>query len=142
MKMGIPMREHNVVTKRAAPALECEQNVYADVYRLLIAGMIASSIMFGIGIVLALIHPQYFPLSTKWVRSQYGWGIVVHGLASGDARSYMMIATVILILTPVARVIVSIYAFFADGDHKYVVVTSIVLLVMIVTVILGLLGLQ
>ena len=51
-----------------------------------------------------------------------------------------MIATVLLILTPVARVIVSIYAFLVDRDRKYVIVTSIVLAIMILTVILGMFG--
>jgi uncharacterized membrane protein len=142
MKMGAPMRESKVITKQTVPESDVEQNVYAEVYWLLIIGMIVSSVLFGIGLVLALLHPQYFPLSAEWVRQHYRWGSVIHGLASGDAGSYMMIATVILILTPVFRVIVSIYAFFVDGDHKYVVVTSTVLFVMIVTVILGLFGLQ
>ena len=136
------MRESEVIVKQAGSELESEQNVYADVYRLLIAGMILSSVLFGIGLVLALLHPQYFPLTAKWAREQYHWAIIVHGLATGNPASYMMIATVILILTPVFRVIVSIYAFFVDRDHKYVVVTSIVLFVIIVTVILGLFGLQ
>jgi uncharacterized membrane protein len=54
----------------------------------------------------------------------------------------MLLATALLILTPVARVVVSIAAFLTDRDYKYVVVTSIVLLVMGVTVVLGLFGLQ
>jgi uncharacterized membrane protein len=54
----------------------------------------------------------------------------------------MLVATVLLILTPVARVVVSIAAFAADRDYKFVVITSIVMFVMLLTVILGLLGLQ
>jgi uncharacterized membrane protein len=42
----------------------------------------------------------------------------------------------------VARVVVSIAAFAADRDYKFVVVTSFVMLVMLLTVTLGLLGLQ
>jgi uncharacterized membrane protein len=119
-----------------------EQNVYSDVYRLLIAGMAASSVFFLIGLILALIQPHYFPLSTDWVRQQYEWKVIRRGLASGDPTTYLLIATVLLILTPVARVIVSIYAFFVDKDHKYVALTSIVLAIMILTVALGLFGIQ
>jgi uncharacterized membrane protein len=119
-----------------------EENVYVDVYRLLIAGMIVSSILFALGIVLALLHPHYIPLSTHWVRSQYDVTTVVHGLLHGDSTAILLVATVLLILTPVARVVVSIVAFVVDRDYKFVVVTSFVLLVMVITVILGELGLQ
>lgn len=113
-----------------------------DVYRLLIAGMIVSSVLFAIGIVLAMVHPHYIPLSTRWVRSQYHVSAVVHGMLQGDPIAFMLVATVLLILTPVARVVVSIVAFFIDRDYKFVAVTSIVFLVMVVTVILGELGLK
>lgn len=140
------MDEKQTAATKASPivsdVMATEQNVYTDVYRLLIAGMIVSTILFLIGLVLAFIHPQYFPLSADWVRSQYHWKAVIHGLASGNPNTFMMIATMILILTPVTRVVVSIYAFFVDHDMKYVVVTSIVLFIMIVTVVFGFFGLQ
>lgn len=119
-----------------------EKNVYEDVYRLLIAGMVVSTIFFIIGLVLALIHPRYFPLTTDWVRQQYNWSAIRYGFLSGDPTTYFLIATVFLILTPVIRVIVSIYAFTVDGDRKYMAVTSIVLAIMVLTVILGLFGIQ
>lgn len=119
-----------------------EQNVYAGVYHMLIAGMILSNILFVIGIVLALIHPQYFPLTARWVRSQYHASLVLHGILHGQPTSYFLLGTLLLILTPVARVIVSIYAFSVDHDRKYVAVTGAVFLIMIITVILGLFGLH
>ena len=119
-----------------------EANVYQDVYRLLLAGMILSNAFFLVGLTMALLHPQYFPLSTTWLREHYHWSAVGHGLLSGDPTIYLMIATILLILTPVGRVIVSIYAFFVDGDRKYVAVTTVVLAIMILTVALGIFGVQ
>jgi uncharacterized membrane protein len=119
-----------------------EQNVYAGVYNMLIAGMIGSNVLFAIGIVLALIHPQYFPLSPNWVRDQYHAALVFHGLLHGESTSYFLLGTLLLILTPVARVIVSIYAFWMDHDRKYVAVTLGVFIIMLLTVILGLLGVR
>jgi len=136
----MPDRTSSLVTPPETP--ETEENVYIDVYRLLIAGMIISSILFALGIVLALLHPQYIPLSTRWVRSQYHVSTVVRGIMHGDPTAILLIATVLLILTPVARVVVSIVAFLVDRDYKFVVVTSIVFLVMVITVILGELGLK
>jgi uncharacterized membrane protein len=54
----------------------------------------------------------------------------------------MLAATVVLIATPVLRVLVSIYAFHQDGDRKYVALTSVVLAVIALTVVLGRFGLQ
>lgn len=122
--------------------MEKEQNVYSGVYRMLIAGMFATNVLFVIGLVLALIHPQYFPLSASWVRSQYTPSVVLHGLLHGEPNSFLMLGTLLLILTPVARVIVSIYAFWVDHDRKYVIVTSTVLVIIVITVVLGLLGLR
>ncbi|HUO17975.1 MAG TPA: DUF1634 domain-containing protein [Verrucomicrobiae bacterium] len=122
--------------------MSAEQNVYADVYRLLVTGMLISTILFVIGIILALLHPQYFPLSARWVRQQYHAGLIVHGLLHRQPSSFFLAGTVLLILTPIARVLVSIYAFWVDHDHKYVAVTSGVLAIIVVTVILGLFGLR
>ena len=81
-------------------------------------------------------------LSARWLRSQYHVSTVMHGMMHGDPTAIMLVATVLLILTPVARVVVSIVAFLIDRDYKFVAVTSIVFLVMVITVILGELGLK
>lgn len=117
-------------------------NVYADVYRVLLAGMIVSTTLFAVGVVMALLRPRYIPLSASWIRQQYNWHVFLHGLATADPTTLMMLATALLILTPVARVVVSIYVFYIDHDFKYVVVTSLVFLVMVMTVILSRLGLR
>ena len=119
-----------------------ERNVYAGVYRVLLVGMIASSALFAVGIVRALLHPGYIPLTAAWVRQQYQWHTLWEGLKQLQPSSVMLVATVLLILTPVTRVVVSIYAFAVDHDRKYVFVTSLVLLVMAITVVLGVFGLK
>jgi uncharacterized membrane protein len=119
-----------------------EQNVYADVYRVLLGGMFVSSILFAAGMLRALLLHAAVPLSTDWVRSHYHWDVVWHGLVTFDPTVLMMVATVLLILTPIARVVVSIYAFWVDGDRKFVVVTTIVLAVIVLTIIASHFGLQ
>ena len=123
-------------------AVDSEANVYADVYRLLIGGMIVSNVLFAAGIVLALLHPQFVPLTTAWVRSHYQWTVLFEPLARGHAVSLMLVATLLLILTPIARVVVSIAAFASDRDYKFVGITSVVMVVMLLTLMLGLLGLE
>ena len=121
---------------------ERDQDVYAAVYHALLYGMIASSILFAVGLVRGMLLHTEFPLTDAWVTSHYHWKVVTHGIATADPMVLMMIATVLLILTPVVRVIVSIIAFAQDGDRKYVLVTSIVFAVMVLTVLLARVGLQ
>jgi uncharacterized membrane protein len=104
--------------------------------------MFISTALFVIGIVLLLIHPQYVPLTPEWVKQYYHFSTVIHGLANFDPVVLMEVATALLILTPVVRVLVSIYAFLKDRDYKFVVVTSIVFVVIVLAVVLGLLGLS
>ncbi len=119
-----------------------ELNVYAGVYKVLLAGMLLSTALFLAAIVKALLRPQSYPLTPEWVRQQYRWPVIVHGIRSFDPPVIMLIATVLLILTPITRVVVSIYAFAADHDHKFVVITFVVLLVIVLTVVLAMFGLQ
>jgi uncharacterized membrane protein len=143
MQNACGSREEDMADEvQTAPTQEFERNVYVDVYKVLLVGMYASTALFAAGVVLALLHPTYIPLKTSWLRTYYGWRALKHGLATADPGTLMMLATVLLILTPVARVVVSIYAFYVDHDRKYVVVTSIVFLIMVLTVILARLGLK
>jgi uncharacterized membrane protein len=138
--------ERPVVQTRGRPENErlenVGDNVYAEVYRILLAGMVASTLLFAAGVILALLHPAYVPLTASWVRQQYHWSAFTHGLATGNPGTLMMLATILLILTPVTRVLVSIYVFYLDHDYKYVMVTGIVFLVMVLTVILAHFGLK
>lgn len=60
-----------------------------------------------------------------------------HGLISFKAYAYMMAGIYLLILTPVLRVVISIYAFYQEKDMLYVKITSLVLLILIISVIVG-----
>ncbi len=59
------------------------------------------------------------------------------GLISFKAYAYMMAGIYLLILTPVLRVVISIYAFYQEKDMLYVKITSLVLLILIISVIVG-----
>lgn len=128
--------------EKPGPVVKAEQNVYSNVYHVLVIGMSISTALFVIGIILALLNPHYIPLTTVWIREHYHWAVIFSGLRNLNPAIVMMLATILLILTPVARVFVSILAFNADHDSKYVVVTSTVFLVIVLTVVLGWLGLK
>lgn len=119
-----------------------ELNVYADVYKVLLGGMVISTALFASAILRALLRPQFVPLTPEWIKQHYHWRVIVEGIRSFDPTVIMLIATVLLILTPIARVVVSAYAFAVDRDRKFVFVTMSVLSIMILTAVLGLFGLR
>ncbi len=119
-----------------------EEKIYADVYDVLMIGMVISNILFIAGLALALAHPHFVPLTRDYIRSNYHWQAIKKGLASFRPVSLMMLATLLLILTPVSRVLISVYVFYRGKNHKYVIVTGTVSLVIALTVLLGSLGLH
>ncbi len=52
---------------------------------------------------------------------------IVRGVAALDARAIIQLGLLLLIATPVARVLFSAIAFAAERDYMYVVITLIVL---------------
>ncbi|MGV0167961.1 DUF1634 domain-containing protein [Furfurilactobacillus sp. WILCCON 0119] len=59
------------------------------------------------------------------------------GLLSFKSGSIMMLGLFCLILTPVLRVIVSIYAFYVEKDHLYVWITTAVLIILLIALFIG-----
>lgn len=49
------------------------------------------------------------------------------GLARFDSISLIELGAVVLIATPVSRVVISVFLFSAEGDRHYVIITAIVL---------------
>ncbi len=62
---------------------------------------------------------------------------VLAGIKDFRGQSIVMIGLLLLIATPVLRVGVSIFAFVYEGDHAYVVITTIVFLLLLLSFVLG-----
>jgi uncharacterized membrane protein len=121
--------------------MKTQDRVYESVHRVLYGGMIASTLLFAVGIAAALWRRERVPLDAAWIRAHYHTSAILHGLATFEPMTIMMLATALLILTPVARVAVSIYVFARDGDRKFVLVTSLVAAIMVATLFLARAGL-
>lgn len=61
------------------------------------------------------------------------------GIAQLKPYAIMMLGIFLLILTPVLRVVVSIYSFYREGDNLYVVITTIVLVILGISFVFGIL---
>ncbi|MGO9482032.1 MAG: DUF1634 domain-containing protein [Candidatus Kryptoniota bacterium] len=73
------------------------------------------------------------------VSSQYFHSLrtLLSGILSLNPRSFLYLGTVSLILTPVSRVLISIFAFWMEKDRKFVFVTAMVFLVIIASIVVG-----
>jgi uncharacterized membrane protein len=60
---------------------------------------------------------------------------ILRGVSHGNPMAIIQLGLVLLIATPVARVILSVFAFAAERDYLYVVISSIVLLVLLSSLI-------
>lgn len=62
---------------------------------------------------------------------------VAAGLAHGDPLAIIALGLLVLLITPVVRVAVSIIAFALERDWRYVAITALVLLILLVSFGLG-----
>lgn len=58
-------------------------------------------------------------------------GSIAHGVVTGDARSIIMLGLLVLIATPVARVIMCVVGFLFERDKLYVMVSTVVLAILV-----------
>jgi uncharacterized membrane protein len=112
-----------------------EQKLENTIANLLRLGVVLSAFVVLCGAVMYLgFHP--------WTRVNYRTFLgepeelkTVHGVIryafSGDPKGIMQLGLLLLIATPIARVISSAVAFAVEGDRMYLLFTSLVLAVLL-----------
>lgn len=119
--------------KQPATAREMAE-VETIIGRILQVGVIVSAIIMTIGLVLFLVTgTSGYPGTTIPLRM----GAILLGTLQFKPYAIMMLGTYCLILTPVLRVIVSIYAFYKERDHLYVWITTTVLIILLFALVIG-----
>jgi uncharacterized membrane protein len=111
-----------------------------------VAGMLrfgvtlAAIIVLGGGVVY-LWHPwarlpgyAHFNAGDRSLRTITG---ILHGLVSLNPQSIIQLGLVVLILTPVMRVVFCVAGFARQGSRLYVAISSIVLLVLVYSLTKG-----
>lgn len=109
-------------------------------------GVLLSSgiIVLGAGLALA----KYGSLSTSdffvYLPGQIphgtfnvGLGGIIGGLASLDPFSIIGLGVIVLLATPVTRVLLSVFLFAAEGDRLYVYITATVLALLLFSILLA-----
>ena len=56
---------------------------------------------------------------------------IIHGLAAFSPFAWIELGVIVLIATPVARVMISVFLFAAERDKLYVLITAIVLVLLL-----------
>jgi uncharacterized membrane protein len=104
-------------------------------------GVIASTTLVVIGVVLTFVHPpQSFPsslqqiVSTNYGKPTLDVARLFAGVAAGNGSSILQLGLIILLATPVARVAASVVLFAAEHDRIYVAITLFVLIVLLTSI--------
>ncbi|MBC8984349.1 DUF1634 domain-containing protein [Pedobacter sp. N36a] len=105
-------------------------------------GVLTSGIIAIIGGVWYLIQsgagfPNYTSFSGEPARYTSLTGII-KGLTEGSAKEIIQLGVVILIATPILRIVFSLFSFILEKDRLYIVITLIVLLIILFSMFGGL----
>jgi uncharacterized membrane protein len=103
--------------------------------RLLQVGvLLASFVMLAGGILYVRMHhgetPDYRVFQSEPQALRHVGG-VVKGVVQGDSEAVIQLAVLLLIATPVARVVFALIAFGIERDKLYIAVSAVVLAVLL-----------
>lgn len=100
-------------------------------------GVITSAVVIILGLGLALVTGK-----TGYPAGSFPttFSAIFQGVAAFKPFAITMLGLFLLILTPVLRVVVSIYAFTKENDRLYVWITTLVLVILVFAMWIGYLG--
>jgi len=134
-----PPREQTVQvdkTPRQAGVFSEEVRFINKVVTIILAsGMYTTIGFYLIGLILLFINGDAVPQTS--LQYFHTFGSFLSSMLSLNPRSFLYLGTISLILTPVSRVFISIFAFWKEKDRKFVVVTTMVFLVIVASVVVG-----
>lgn len=108
-------------------------------------GVTISLTVVIVGLVITFLHhPEYFrsrpalgALTNPGTSYPSSIGAVIEGVREWRGQAIVTLGLLLLIATPVARVAVSIAVFVIERDRLYVVITSVVLGLLLLSFVLG-----
>lgn len=118
---------------KQATKKEMEQ-IETTIGKILRYGVLISSIVMIIGLFL------YILIGSTGYATNFHYSSIndlLNGLIHLKPYAVMMLGLLLLILTPVLRVVVSIYSFYKEKDYLYVYITVFVLIILIISFIIG-----
>jgi uncharacterized membrane protein len=120
------------MTKKATK--EEMNRIEVSIGKILRIGVVFSAIVMIIGLIL------FFAKGNSGYRANVyptSMDQILNGIVQFKPYAILMLGLFFLILTPILRVVVSIYAFAKEHDKQYVVITLIVLVILAIAVFVG-----
>lgn len=123
------------------PRSRADEDTQLDIHIgiLLRTGMLVSALVILAGGILYLIQHGHDPTRYTAFRgippSLRSLSGIVTGTLHGDSLAIIQFGILLLIATPVARVVFSVVGFLMERDDLYVVISAIVLLVLLYSLI-------
>lgn len=111
---------------------------------LLRVGVLLSSVIIVVGTVLALARFglagtagffTYLPDEIPHGTFNVGLSGILGGLGALDPFSVIQLGVIVLLATPVARVLLSVFLFAAERDRLYVYITAAVLMLLLFSIL-------
>jgi len=104
-------------------------------------GVALSMLLTGSGLLLYLLHPQNSHTSVDYssFKDSGLWSFHHFGdrLAHFDSIALMQLGILLLISTPITRVIITLIGFWIERDLRYTLVASLVLLILLCSFFIG-----
>ena len=121
-----------------------DKDIEIIIGNLLRGGVIASSLIIILGGILYLwqhggSRPNYHTFHGL-NHTFHSLPMVLEGVLKGDGEHIIQLGVLILIATPVARVVFSIFGFLQEKDRLYIIITLIVLLIIVGSMLSGIKG--
>ena len=111
--------------------LKARHDLNEVVHRMLILGLVLSTVCIFTGLGLSGISHHPLPSKVSGLRQ------VLDGLKKASPPSFLDLGILLLIATPVLRVVGSLVEFAQKRDWRYICVTSVVLIVLAISVAVG-----
>lgn len=125
------------------PVAIAERDVEKIVGQLLRFGVVTASLVVLTGGILYLIHfggfirPDYHTFKGE-ENSLVTFRGIFMGFFTLDAMAVIQFGVLLLIITPILRIIFSLFAFVVEKDRLYVIITLIVLTIILISTFGGL----
>jgi uncharacterized membrane protein len=118
-----------------------DQQVETILGNVLRTGVIVSAAVVTIGAIIYLSHhganlPIYQRFKSEPTELRSVGGIVNYALAE-SGRGIIQLGLLLLIATPVMRVLLSFVSFIKQGDKAYIVITFIVFVILVYSIFMG-----
>jgi uncharacterized membrane protein len=137
--------EHPPPNSKPVPSADLVRKVELFISALLRIGVISSLVVVVAGLILSFVHHPDYRHSTAELKQVTSVDRptfqtlteLVSGIKQFRGEAIIMLGLLLLIATPVMRVAVSVVAFMIERDWTFVLVTTFVLAMLILSFFLG-----